>query len=142
MLTDGGERRALRQPAGGDLLPSDALRVERSEVLKHGLEPGLEPPDPVEADPATIPEAQREQRGIRRLPATQQEPLDALAADAIPTGALGSGARRTCLAVPRSEWDATTGEITNSSSRATSSGYERAGYPGRTPSAGVSRHER
>jgi Glutamine synthetase, catalytic domain len=61
-----------------------------AEVRKHGLASGLEPPDPVEADPVTIPEAEREQRGIRRLPATRHEPLDVLEADAIQTDALGS----------------------------------------------------
>jgi hypothetical protein len=61
-----------------------------AEVLKHGLAPGLEPPDPVEADPVTIPEAQREQRGIRRLPATRHEALDVSRRDAILTDALGS----------------------------------------------------
>ena len=35
-----------------------------------GLERGLEPPDPVEVDPATIEDAEREARGIVPLPAT------------------------------------------------------------------------
>src|SRR5262249_42350944 len=48
-----------------------------------GLERGLEPPEPVEVDPATIPEDEREARGIVRLPATQAEALDALEADAV-----------------------------------------------------------
>jgi glutamine synthetase len=71
-----------------------------------GLERGLEPPEPVEVDPATIPEAERERRGIRRLPATQREALDALEADAVLVGALGPVLARSYLAVRRSEWDA------------------------------------
>ncbi|MGN6429510.1 MAG: glutamine synthetase family protein [Gaiellaceae bacterium] len=71
-----------------------------------GLERGLEPPEPVEVDPATIDEAEREARGIVPLPATQEEALDALAADAVLTGALGQVLAESYLAVRRSEWDA------------------------------------
>jgi glutamine synthetase len=71
-----------------------------------GLERGLEPPEPLEVDPATVPEAERERRGIRRLPATQQEALDALEADAVLMGTLGSVLAASYLAVRRSEWDA------------------------------------
>jgi glutamine synthetase len=71
-----------------------------------GLEGGLEPPEPIEVDPATIPEAERERRGIRRLPTTQREALDALEADAVLVGALGPVLAGSYLAVRRSEWDA------------------------------------
>jgi glutamine synthetase len=71
-----------------------------------GLERGLEPPEPVEVDPAAIPEAERELRGIRRLPATQREALDALEADAVLMDALGPVLARSYLAVRGSEWDA------------------------------------
>jgi glutamine synthetase len=71
-----------------------------------GLERGLEPPEPIEVDPATIPEAERERRGIRRLPTTQREALDALEADAVLVGALGPVLAGSYLAVRRSEWDA------------------------------------
>jgi glutamine synthetase len=71
-----------------------------------GLERGAEPPEPTEVDPATIPEAGRERRGIRRLPTTQQEALDALEADAVLVGALGPVLAGSYLAVRRSEWDA------------------------------------
>src|SRR5262249_39561823 len=46
-----------------------------------GLERELEPPEPVQVDPATIAEDERTRRGIVRLPTTQAEALDALAAD-------------------------------------------------------------
>jgi glutamine synthetase len=71
-----------------------------------GLEHELEPPEPVEVDPATIPEDERVERGIRRLPATQEEALDALAADQVLTVALGPTLATSYLAVRRSEWAA------------------------------------
>jgi glutamine synthetase len=70
-----------------------------------GLERGLEPPDPVEVDPATIDAAEREALAIRRLPATQAEALDALESDAVLTRALGPVLARSYLAVRRSEWE-------------------------------------
>jgi glutamine synthetase len=70
-----------------------------------GLERELEPPEPVEVDPATIDEDDRERRGIVRLPATQKEALDALEADAVLTGALGPVLTESYLAVRRSEWE-------------------------------------
>jgi glutamine synthetase len=71
-----------------------------------GLERGLEPPEPVEVDPATIDEGERERRGIVRLPQTQREALDALEADALLVDALGPVLARSYLAVRRSEWAA------------------------------------
>jgi glutamine synthetase len=71
-----------------------------------GLERGLEAPEPVEVDPATIPEEERGERGLRRLPATQAEALEALAADAVLTDALGPVLTESYLAVRRSEWEA------------------------------------
>jgi len=71
-----------------------------------GLERGLEPPEPVEVDPATIAEDERARRGIARLPATQAEALDALAADCVLVDALGPTLAQSYLAVRRSEWAA------------------------------------
>jgi len=71
-----------------------------------GLERGLEPPEPVDVDPATIDEAERERRGIVRLPATQAEALDALERDELLVGALGPVLAESYLAVRRSEWAA------------------------------------
>jgi glutamine synthetase len=71
-----------------------------------GIERGLEPPEPVEVDPATIPEDERTRRGILPLPATQQEALDALERDAVLTDALGPVLTESYLAVRRSEWAA------------------------------------
>ena len=71
-----------------------------------GLERQLEPPDPVEVDPATIDDEERARRGIVRLPATQEEALAALAADEVLTRALGPVLAESYLAVRRSEWAA------------------------------------
>jgi glutamine synthetase len=71
-----------------------------------GLERGLEPPEPVGVDPATIPEDERARLGIERLPATQAAALDALEADPVLTDALGATLARSYLAVRRSEWAA------------------------------------
>jgi glutamine synthetase len=71
-----------------------------------GLELGLEPPEPLAVDPATLDESERKRRGIVRLPATQAEALDALAADAVLLEALGPTLAESYLAVRRSEWAA------------------------------------
>jgi glutamine synthetase len=71
-----------------------------------GLERGLEPPEPVEVDPATIDEQDRAARGIVRLPATQQEALDALESDEVLVNALGPVLSGSYLTVRRSEWAA------------------------------------
>ncbi len=71
-----------------------------------GLERGLEPPEPVEVDPATLSDEDRAARGVDRMPATQAEALDALAADGLLLGALGEELAGSYLAVRRSEWEA------------------------------------
>jgi len=71
-----------------------------------GLERGLEPPEPVQVDPATIDEGERERLGIVRLPATQAEALDALEGDDVLTAALGPTLAYAYLTVRRSEWAA------------------------------------
>jgi glutamine synthetase len=71
-----------------------------------GVERGLEPPEPVEVDPATLGEEERARRGITKLPTTQAEALDALAADEMLTDALGAVLAGSYLAVRRSEWAA------------------------------------
>jgi glutamine synthetase len=69
-----------------------------------GLERGLEPPEPVSVDPATLSEEERGSRGIVPLPATQAEALDALAVDRVLLDALGRVLADSYLAVRRSEW--------------------------------------
>ena len=60
----------------------------------------------MDVDPATIPEDERTQRGIHRLPATQEEALDALERDELLAAALGPVLAHSYLAVRRSEWAA------------------------------------
>jgi glutamine synthetase len=69
-----------------------------------GLERGLEPPEPVQVDPATLTEDERTRRGIVPLPATQAEALAALEADQVLTEALGPVLADSYLTVRRSEW--------------------------------------
>jgi glutamine synthetase len=57
-------------------------------------------------DPALLSDDERAARGIRRLPASLREALDALEADAVLMEALGDLLRRSYLAVRRSEWEA------------------------------------
>jgi glutamine synthetase len=71
-----------------------------------GIERGLELPEPVDVDPATLPEDERALRGIVALPASQAQALDALAADELLTDALGPVLAESYLAVRRSEWAA------------------------------------
>lgn len=71
-----------------------------------GLERGLVLPEPVDVDPETLSEDVREQRGIRRLPETQADALDALASDGVLLDALGPTLAQSYLAVRRSEWAA------------------------------------
>jgi glutamine synthetase len=70
-----------------------------------GIARGLELPEPVGVDPATMTGTEREARGIVRLPETQAEALDALEADAVLSSALGDTLLRSYLAVRRSEWE-------------------------------------
>jgi glutamine synthetase len=71
-----------------------------------GIEQGLEPPEPTTVDPATLTDEERAARGIDRMPATQAEALDALAADELLKGAMGEVLANAYLAVRRSEWEA------------------------------------
>jgi glutamine synthetase len=71
-----------------------------------GLVRGLEPPEPIGVDPATIGDDERAARGIVRLPETQRQALDALAGDDVLSGALGTELAESYLAVRRSEWAA------------------------------------
>jgi glutamine synthetase len=57
-------------------------------------------------DPATIPEEERQERGIIRLPDTLSAALDALQEDSVLLEALGSQLATSYTAVRRSEWSA------------------------------------
>ena len=75
-----------------------------------GMERGLELPEAIDVDPATLSDRDREERGIARLPRTQSEALDALESDGVLGGALGETLLRSYLAVRRSEWEAYSAE--------------------------------
>jgi glutamine synthetase len=68
-----------------------------------GIRRGLDPGEPVNVDPATMSEAEREAAGARRLPRSLTEALDALAADELLMTALGPLRSAAYLAVKRAE---------------------------------------
>jgi len=68
-----------------------------------GIERGLDPGEPALVDPDAIPEAERDRRGIRRLPASLGEALDALERDEVLRAALGGPLAREYVLVKRSE---------------------------------------
>jgi glutamine synthetase len=70
-----------------------------------GLERSLEPPEPVEVDPASMSDEERAARGVERMPVDQAQALDALAADERLLEALGGELADSYLAVRRSEWE-------------------------------------
>jgi glutamine synthetase len=68
-----------------------------------GMERKLDPGEPVTVDPDTLSETERKRRGIRRLPASLGEALDALEKDEVLRSALGAALVHEYLAVKRSE---------------------------------------
>lgn len=68
-----------------------------------GMERGLDPGEPTMVDPATLGEEERASRGIRPLPASPDEALDALEEDRVLVEALGEPLVRTHVAVARAQ---------------------------------------
>lgn len=68
-----------------------------------GIREGVRLPDHVDVDPAALPDEVREKRGIRRLPTTLRDSVDALAKDVDLCDALGSLLLGSLLAVRESE---------------------------------------
>jgi glutamine synthetase len=68
-----------------------------------GIERGLDPGEPTVVDPATLSDEERTSRGIRPLPASSDEALDALEGDAAIKEALGGPLVRTHVAVARAQ---------------------------------------
>jgi glutamine synthetase len=68
-----------------------------------GLDSDASLPDPVDVDPAVLPEAELAARGIRRLPTSLGEAVDAFAADDVVTDALGSALTASIVAIRESE---------------------------------------
>jgi glutamine synthetase len=71
-----------------------------------GVLRALEPPEPAMHDPARLSDEERTRSGIRPLPGTLREALDALRADAVLFPALGDLLGRALIAVRTSEADA------------------------------------
>ena len=92
-----------------ELKPSDATGnpyLALGAVIHAGLDGirnKLDPGRPVDTDPATLSGATRRRRGIRRLPGSLGQALDALEADELLREALGPLRRDAYLAVKRSE---------------------------------------
>lgn len=70
-----------------------------------GLEKGMSPGEPVQMDPADLPEEERETRDIRRLPENLGEAIQALEQDEVLLDALGPDLAQSYLAVRRAEWE-------------------------------------
>jgi glutamine synthetase len=68
-----------------------------------GIERRLDPGEPTLVDPDSLSDAERARRGIRRLPRSLGEALDALERDEVLRSALGEPLTQSYLAVKRSE---------------------------------------
>lgn len=68
-----------------------------------GLAGGASLPEPVDVDPASLPEQTLAERGIRRLPTSLREATDAFAADEVLTAQLGAELSDAIVAVRESE---------------------------------------
>jgi glutamine synthetase len=68
-----------------------------------GIKRDLHPGEPITVDPATLSEEEHASRGIRPLPASLDEALDALEEDDVLIEALGESLVRTHLAVARAQ---------------------------------------
>ncbi|HET7270058.1 MAG TPA: glutamine synthetase family protein [Rubrobacter sp.] len=68
-----------------------------------GIERGLDPGEPTMVDPATLDDEERASRGIRPLPASLDEALDALEEDRVLNEAFGEPLMRTHVAVARAQ---------------------------------------
>jgi glutamine synthetase len=71
-----------------------------------GVRRKLAPGDPVEADPASLPDDVRRARGILPLPASLDGAAAAFEQDAVIQEMLGAPLTRSFLAVRRGEWEA------------------------------------
>jgi len=70
-----------------------------------GIRQNLEPDEPVDSDPGYLPEPERQQKGIDRLPQTLGEAIEHLSHNQILFSALGPDLAQAFLAVRRAEWE-------------------------------------
>ena len=87
-------------PSCNPYLALGAVVAAGLDGLAHGLDPG----EPTLVDPGSLSDDERRRKGIRRLPATLAEALDALERDAVLGEALGPVMARAYLELKRSEW--------------------------------------
>lgn len=71
-----------------------------------GIEQPLSLPEPVDVDPATLPEAERDTRQIELLPQSLEQSIRALMQDQVLIETLGLSLSTTLLAVRQAEWEA------------------------------------
>jgi len=71
-----------------------------------GIEKEMPPPEPVLTDPADLDESERERQGIRRLPTTLAEAVDALQSDEVLLEAMGEVLSREYVLIKRAAWEA------------------------------------
>jgi glutamine synthetase len=86
--------------------PSNNPYLALGGILAAGLDGiarKLDPGEPTLVDPDTLSESERKRRGIRRLPASLGEALDALERDEVLCGALGDVLAKEFVTVKRSE---------------------------------------
>lgn len=82
-----------------------------------GIEKELEAPEPVVVDPADMQESEREARGIRRLPTSLAEAIDALGRDEVLTGAMGEVLSREYLLIKTADCENARGQDVESELR-------------------------
>lgn len=70
-----------------------------------GIRQDLDPGEPVSCDPGHLPELERQQKGIDRLPQTLGETIEHLSHDQVLRSALGTDLTQAFLAVRRAEWE-------------------------------------
>ena len=69
-----------------------------------GVENEIDPGDPVNQDPSDLSEAERDRRGIDRIPETLGDSLDALAEDEVIASAFGEQLHQSYVEVKWSQW--------------------------------------
>ncbi|HMA45922.1 MAG TPA: glutamine synthetase family protein, partial [Frankiaceae bacterium] len=84
---------------GNPYLALGAVLLAGLDGVRNKTDPG----EPLTADPATLDDAERDRRGIARLPGTLGTALDALERDELLSAALGEVRRHAYLAVKRSD---------------------------------------
>jgi glutamine synthetase len=78
-----------------------------------GIENEIDPGQPVNQDPSSLSDEQRDERGIERLPETLGDALTELESDSVLKDALGETLHQSYLDVKRSQWEEYSGTVTD-----------------------------